>query len=288
MRYSGRDFSEEEIQWIRFRIESDPTLLRTPLSREICERFNWRKPGGGLKEMRCRVVLLEMERDGVLCLPRSQQPGGVRRRPIERTGLTDPGKRLQGSVENFELALNPVGRETSGLWNEYIDRYHYLGHKTLGGEQLRYFVRHGGEIIGLIGFGASAWKVGAREAFIGWTGDQKEKNLYRVVNNARFLILPWIAIQNAASKILSMVERQLPLDWEARYGYRPVLLETFVQKNKFRGTCYQAANWIYVGDTQGRGRGDRHHLVKGPIKGIWLKSLCKDFRKILCSGGDGR
>jgi hypothetical protein len=238
--------------------------------------------------MRCRVVLLEMEREGIITLPRSQQPGGRRLRAIGRTGLTDPGTQIQGSVEAFDLRLIPVERGTSGIWNEYIDRYHYLGHKTLGGEQLRYFVRHGKELVGLLGFGASAWKVGARESFIGWSSGQKEKNLYRVVNNARFLILPWVQIKNGASKILSMVEKQLPKDWEARYGYRPVLLETYVQKDKFRGTCYKAANWIHVGDTQGRGRGDRHHNVKVPIKGIWLKPLCQDFRKILCSDGKGQ
>jgi hypothetical protein len=202
--------------------------------------------------------------------------------------MTDPRASIQGSVEAFELTLTLVERGTSGIWNEYIDRYHYLGYKTLGGEQLRYFVRHGDELVGLVGFGASAWKVGARESFIGWSSGQKEKNLYRVVNNARFLILPWVQIKNGASKILSMVERRLPVDWEARYGYRPVLLETYVQKDKFRGTCYKAANWIHVGDTQGRGRGDRHHNVKVPIKGIWLKPLCQDFRKILCSDGKGQ
>lgn len=287
MRYSGRDFCDEDIEWIRSRIQAHPHLKRTPLSREICERLNWRKPGGGLKEMRCRAVLLEMERDGVLELPRSQIQQRRKRRSIELTSRTDPKELLRGSVEQFRLELDLVGPEESWLWNEYIERYHYLKHQTLAGEQLRYFVWHQDNLIGLLGFGASAWKVGAREAFIGWTLKQKEKNLYRVVNNARFLILPWIQIKNGASKILSMIERQLPVDWEARYGYRPVLIETFVQKDKFLGTCYKAANWIYVGDTQGRGRGDRYHRVKSPIKGIWLKPLCKDFRTILCHAENG-
>ena len=152
------------------------------------------------------------------------------------------------------------------------------------GAQLRYFVRAAGTIVAALGFGASAWKVRPRDQFIGWTADQRQRNLHLIVNNARFLILPWIHCKNLASRILALTVKRLPEDWHARYAYRPVLLETFVEKPRFTGTCYKAANWQHLGDTQGRGKLDTLHRHARPIKSIWIYPLARDFQRPLCNG----
>jgi hypothetical protein len=174
-----------------------------------------------------------------------------------------------------------TGSSASRLWNEYIQRYHYLGYTPLAGSQLRYNVFAGEQLVALLSFGASAWKLAERERFIGWTELQRSKNLQLVVNNARFLILPWIQSKGLASKILSMSARQLPQHWQQRYGYRPVMLETFVESQRHRGTCYRAANWIHVGQTAGRGKKCPTHRQIIPIKDLWLYPLRKDFATIL-------
>lgn len=162
-------------------------------------------------------------------------------------------------------------------------RYHYLGHKTLPGAQLRYFIKsENGTVLALIGFGASAWKTAPRDQFIGWSKEQREKRLHLIVNNARFLILPWVRSKNLASKILGLMARELPERWRARYGYSPVLLETFVDSERFLGTCYKAANWICIGETTGRGKCDRDHSSVIIKKKIWVLPLDKSFKTILC------
>ena len=182
------------------------------------------------------------------------------------------------------LHLEPVlSRPDSTLWNEYIDRYHYLGYKPLPGAQLRYFACSESRILALLGFGAAAWKTAPRDRFIGWRPSERERNLQLIVNNARFLILPWVESKNLASKLLAMAARQLPEDWHDRYAYRPVLLETFVDTGRFTGACYKAANWIHVGQTQGRGKLDRDRKADLPTKSIWLYPLSKHFRRSLRS-----
>jgi hypothetical protein len=168
------------------------------------------------------------------------------------------------------------------LWNELIERYHYLGYAPLPGAQMRYLVFSGPRLLAALGFGAAAWKVAPRDRFIGWNDDQRRRHLHLVVNNARFLILPWVTSPNLASCILGRILQQLPEDWKSRYGYRPVLLETFVQQERFRGTCYRAANWLRVGQTQGRGKLDCHHRPRLPVKDVYVYPLQKDFRATLC------
>ena len=174
-----------------------------------------------------------------------------------------------------------VAKSTSALWNEYIERYHYLGYKTLPGAQLRYFITAGKQIVALTGFGAAAWQTAPRDQFIGWNHDQRKKNLNLIANNARFLILPWVNSKNLASKILSLTSQCLPNNWEERYNVRPVLLESFVEKNRFSGTCYKAANWINVGQTKGRGKLGPAGKISVPIKDIWVYPLRKNFRVLL-------
>lgn len=281
-RYCGRDFSADEIQAMTRLIEQNPAANRAHLSREVCVMFDWKKPDGGLKDMSCRVAMLRMQDDGLIRLPASLlRP---RRRPeFIATAATDAQQPLLAPVHELgSLTLKQVaGTANSRLWNEYIARYHYLGYTPMAGSQMRYFVFEGERLLALLSFGASAWKLAARDRFIGWEESARQKNLQLVVNNARFLILPWVQSKGLASKILSLIQRQLPNDWLQRYGYSPVLLETFVETPRHRGTCYKAANWINVGKTAGRGKKCHTHKQIIPIKDIWLYPLHKKFRSVL-------
>jgi len=281
--YCGRHFTDDELQALCRLIEAHPGSSRAQLSRQVCELFDWRKPNGELKDMTCRVAMLRMQADGLLTLPAARR-AAPRQPEYLPTHATDPQPLLTQPVHELPpLRLHQVvGSANSRLWNEYIARYHYLGHTPMAGSQSRYFVFAGETLVALLSFGASAWKLAAREQFIGWHDEQRQRNLQLVVNNARFLILPWIQCKGLASKILSLMQRQLPKDWLARYGYRPVLLETFVETPRHRGTCYQAANWIKVGQTAGRGKKCPTRKSILPIKDIWLYPLHRAFRSVLC------
>ena len=282
--YCGREFSADDIQTIKRLMEQHPALKRAPLSRQLCTLFDWTQPNGELKDMTCRVALLRMQADGLITLPPSQM-ASIRRRPhFPPTAATDAQTPLWQPVHELAaLTLRPItAAGASRLWNEYVARYHYLGYTPLSGSQLRYNVFCGERLVALLSFGASAWKLAGRDRFIGWKEPQRRQNLQLVVNNARFLILPWIQSKGLASKILALVARQLPHHWHQRYGYRPVLLETFVESVRHRGTCYKAANWVHVGQTVGRGKKCPVHQQIVPIKDIWLYPLRKDFASVLC------
>ena len=278
MRYCGRDFTEQELDFIRRLIAENPTLTRAALSRLTCWALHWYKADGGLKEMSCRVVMLRMQEDGLIQLPapRCKRPESR----IRLTPATDPGPHIEQPVHALgELVFELVRKgDDSRLWNEYIQRYHYLGYKPLPGAQLRYFVSVAQKPVALLGFGASAWQCAPRDQFIGWNHESRKRNLHLIVNNARFLILPWVKSKNLASKILAISAQQLPDDWCRRYGYRPVLMESFVEKDRFAGTCYKAANWIYVGQTKGRGKLGPAGKQSVPIKDLWLYPLARNFR----------
>ena len=278
MHYCGREFSEEEIGWIRDLISSSPGISRRALSIRFCEHRGWRKPDGELKDMSCRVALLKMHREGLIPLPAPKRTLNKARIHTQRSFLTLPKPPIRKKAREYHLHLEVVQRQGLKLWNEFIDRYHYLGYSPLPGAQLRYFVKDQDDILALLGFSAAAWKTAPRDTFIGWDPQRRKENLHRVVNNSRFLVLPWVQSKNLASRILSMAGKRLPSDWQARYHYRPVLLETFVEKVRFEGTCYKAANWIYVGDTQGRGKLDIHHEHKVPVKAVWVYPLHRHYR----------
>jgi len=282
--YCGREFSDDDIELIARLIEHDPGLQRAPLSRKLCELFDWTQPNGQLKDMTCRVALLRMQADGLINLPPSRMRRARNRPHFPPTAATEPQAGLQRPVHELPpLTLRALAHPAaSRLWNEYMQRYHYLGYTPMSGSQLRYNVYAGEQLVALLSFGASAWKLASRERFIGWQESQRRKNLQLVVNNARFLILPWIQSKGLASKILALAARQLPHDWHQRYGYRPVLLETFVQSPRHRGTGYKAANWIHVGQTTGRGKKCPVHEAIVPVKDIWLYPLRKDFQTVLC------
>ena len=282
-RYSGRVFGPQEIEQVRDIIRNHPKSSRQQLSYRVCEAFDWRKADGSLKDMSCRVALLRMHREGLIELPAPQHKVNPCRSFARRTQQAEPWGLLEASVHELEgLRLEVVDRKSSALWNETIDRYHYLGYKPLPGAQLRYFAYAGDRLVGVLGFGAAAWKTGPRDQWIGWNAEQRQRNLALIINNARFLIPPWIRVKGLASKLLAIAARRLAADWAGRYGYRPVLLETFVEAERFAGTCYRAANWTCVGHTQGRGKLGDHRLGQVPIKTVWVYPLARDFREQLC------
>jgi hypothetical protein len=280
-RYCGRDFHADEIARIRRLIAEDPGRTRAELSRLTCRVLDWYKTDGGLKDMSARVAMLRMQADGLITLPppRRAPPDPT----VSITSRTDPGPELRRPAR----ALAPLRvqrvrtKPDSRLWNEYIQRYHYLGHKPLPGAQLRYIISSQAQPIALLGFGAAAWQTAPRERYIGWSHDQRKRNLPLIVNNARFLILPWIQSKNLASMLLARVAKVLPEHWQESYGYCPVLLESFVEKPRFQGTCYKAANWTYLGQTKGRGKLGPAGKQSVPIKDLWVYPLDRRFREVL-------
>lgn len=282
----GKPFTSAEFTALQEILENHPTQTRTGISRIVCQRFSWVAPNGRLKEMSCRVALLKLHRAGLIKLPSSQNSyfntntfKHLNIIPLPEQPILKPVSLLG------PLSLEPVVQTTkhSYLWNQLIHHYHYLRFTPLPGAQIRYFVRCPLGLLALISFSASAWKTAPRDQWIGWNKLQRQKNLHLVINNSRFLILPWVHSPHLASKILALTAKRLPRDWFTRYNYKPVLLETFVQKDTFKGACYRAANWIYVGQTKGRGKKDFHNLCPLPIKDIWLYPLHRNFKKILCN-----
>jgi hypothetical protein len=254
------------------------------IARLACEHLQWNKPDTSPKIQSMLAALKKMEAAGLLNLPPSRHGHSVHIQPITHTERTNPGVELlvsAGKLGDLRISI-ARGPDDQALWNEYVDRYHYLGYTPLAGAQMKYFVYARGQLVALMGFGASAWKIAPRDWFIGWSSEHREANLHLIVNNSRFLILPWVCSKNLASKVLASVSNRLAGDWQERYNYKPVLLETFVEKKRFAGTCYKAANWQHVGTTQGRGRKDRFSQAALPVKEIFLFPLQKDFKTLLC------
>ena len=285
-RYCGREFSMADLDHIRQLLEIRPVLGRVALSRRVCQDLGWVNGLGQPKAMSCRVALLRMEKDGLLQLHPPLRKNGQGKRRFELSSVSDPREPVQASLGTLEpLVFQRVGKgKFSSLWNELIQRYHYLGYRPLSGAQMRYLIWSGdGRLLAAIGFGASAWQVKPRDQYIGWNHQQRAQGLHRIVNNARFLILPWVKCSGLASRILSGILKPLRTDWSLRYGYQPVLLESFVEIPRFTGTSYRAANWIRLGQTQGRGKLEKHHRQITPRKEIWIHPLQSNFRQTLCT-----
>jgi hypothetical protein len=288
MEVCGREFSEEVLDRVRLKVQSEPGISRLSLSRSVCEWMDWRKPDGKIKDMSCRVALLKLHRRGIIELP------PPRNKPVVKGNGT-----LIGCIEEpceVKCDISALGRvevilvgspdsKISRQWNNLMDRYHYLGSGPLCGAQLRYLM--GSERYGLLGglaFSAGAWALKARDKWIGWDEYGRRNNLQRVVCNSRFLIAPYVKVPHLASHVLSLCNRRLAEDWQRRYGVEPVLVETFVDRGRFRGTSYRAANWIKVGCTQGRGRQDRTNEKNLSIKDIYIYPLSEEAREILKKG----
>ena len=283
--YCGRGFSKADIKCIKMIIDEDTSRNRTEIARIACEYLQWYKPDGAAKVRSMAIALLRMERDGHITLPPSQRKKlHTERQIIKHTHRSEPKEDTYLPVDalpELKVTICKTDKEKS-LWNEYIDRYHYLGYSLIPGANIKYLIYVETDVVALLGFGACAWRIAPRDTFIGWSEDARKKNLNLVVNNSRFLILPWIFSKNLASKVLSLTAKRISDDWEELYKYRPVLLETFVEDKRFSGTCYKAANWQYIGMTKGRGKKDKFNRPTLPLKKIFVYPIKKDFRKILC------
>jgi hypothetical protein len=284
--FCGRTFAATELELMRQIAGEFSTLGVTEIARTICALLEWKRPHGGLKNHECRQLLERLEAEGVLKLPALRKLGGrgPRQVDISRPCLEPAAVECAArECEPLELAL-VEGKTESRLWREQMERYHYLGCRVPFGANLRYWARNRDRELACLLWTSPAWKMRVRDVWIGWSDQQRRRNLQRIVNNGRFLVLPWVRVSGLASKILALSARQMPQDWEARYGNRPLLLETLVAATRFRGTCYRAANWIHLGQTAGRGRMDREHKThEQAVKDIYVYPLVRDARQLLCS-----
>ena len=288
MTVGGQRIDEKIIARMQGIIDENPDARRGALSRRICEQLKWRSRNGRLKEVNCRKLLSRLQRDGKIRLSEAQAFEG-RRKPrteLEQVPAEEVRKGVLKDLQPVELILvGSADSEASRMWNDLMDRYHYLGSGPLCGAQLRYLIRsekHGW--IGALSFSGAAWSVQARDQWIGWNRQIREKNLNHVVGISRFLIVPQWKVPHLASHVLGQAVKRIGGDWRGRYGYEPVLVETFIDKERFEGTCYRAANWIQVGETQGRGRQDCAHRRRSSIKRIFVYALDRGARERLCEG----
>jgi hypothetical protein len=272
----GRTVSVEQLAWLREWMGSHPEWSRKRLARELCERWQWRNGCGRLKDFAARSFLLKLEAAGQIELPPLQWQ---KRRPPGRVEVLKDWNEPEawqgclGELQPVELAVVRAGTEAYKRWAFYLDRYHYLGLRVVG-ENLGYGVydRQGRELGGLL-FGAPAWRCQARDAFLNWSAAERAAQLPRLANNTRFLILPWLEVPALASHVLGQVTRRIRTDWQQKYGRELWWLETFVDTERYSGSCYRAANWRYVGQTAGRSRQDRHHRLSVPCKAVYLYPL---------------
>jgi hypothetical protein len=282
----GRPFDRADLERIRAEILVAQPPLRAEIARRVCRALDWTDALGRPKLMSARVGLLRLHRAGLIALPAPSRGNGNGRGLVRGPDRWPEAVAVGGTVGQLSgLRLEAVWeRRASRLWNGLIERYHYLGYRPLPGAQLRYLIHCDCAVLGAIGFGAAAWKVAVRDRWIGWQASAREAHLGRVLNNARFLLLPWVQVRNLASKVLALAAARIPQDVAARYGERVVLLETFVETPRHEGTCYRAANWQYVGETTGRGKCDRTHQAALPRKAVYVYPLAADFRAALGVG----
>lgn len=283
--FCGTPLSEQEWQ-VLAEIVSTCALSRSELARTICEALGWVRRNGHLKTRECYEYLGTLEERGLLALPakRPQRPRGPT--SVHFTEASEPREQRESALKEVlpvTLGLVAKGSERA-LWRELIERHHYLGHKVPYGAHLRYLVWMGGrqrELCGCLQFSSAARRLAVRDRWIGWDDQTRQRNLVQVVCNSRFLILPWLRITGLASHVLALGARVVVEDWQEAYGVRPMLLETFVARERFEGTCYRAANWIELGATAGRGRMDRHTRRSESVKTCFVYPLVGDFRRCL-------
>ena len=282
----GRVITGTDVELIEELLASNPAWGRTRLSEELCKLWGWRTHKGRLKDMACRTLLLKLERGGCIQLParRRRSTNGFRnRRPQWAPHSTEVLSCRLRDLRPLEVVEVSARAHERALFKCLLSEYHYLGHRNTVGENMKYLVRDaGGRALACVLFGAAAWKTAPRDAFIGWDAHAREANLGRVTNNTRFLILPWVEVPHLASHVLSRVIRRVRSDWMAKYGHAVHLLETFVDRSRFHGTCYQAGNWVCVGQTQGRTRNDRDRSIRVGPKAIYVYPLTRHFRRELC------
>jgi hypothetical protein len=291
--FCGRKLTAEQLDLIRQIVLDCSALGPTELARTVCELLDWRRPNGHLKSLECYSFLQMLQERGWLSRLPSPQPQAHRPRVTVLDQRSDPQAPLTGSLRDYlPLRLQLLEQVADRrLFQQCLQRYHYLGYRVPVGAQLRYFVYAQPApcpLLACLLFTSAAWKMAPRDTYIGWSDAARKRNLPRVVNHSRFLILPWVRVPNLASHILAQLAQQLPRDWQRAYQVVPVLAETLVEEPRFWGGCYRAANWIPVGLTQGRGRMDRSGKNQQARKQIFLYPLRRDWRAQLCAvGPDG-
>ncbi|MFQ5778884.1 MAG: DUF4338 domain-containing protein [Terriglobia bacterium] len=290
-RFSGKVFTADEVSLISEVVATCGGLSRKELANTISELLGWKRPAGGLKEPECLVVLERLERAGLLTLPKKRKTrpvGSVT--SVPHTARGEPGAPLMGRVEAFApVVLDRVQRlDERRLFRELVSRYHYLGYAVPFGAHLQYLVSVSNPeptVVGCLQFSSAAWRMRARDAWIGWDDARRARQLPQVVSNSRFLLVPWVRIQNLASATLALGLRRLRRDWQAQYGVAPLLVETLVDPARYTGGCYRAANWVELGETSGRGRDDRGHQRHGASpKRLWVYPLRRDAVERLRDG----
>lgn len=279
--FSGRTFSSKDIEMIQWIIKTYKDLSLRELAATICEALDWLTPAGRPKTTQCVEFLTQLESENIVKLPKKKQAN--RRPPFSVKEMEFDTTEIKGKLSSFEpLVLTAVKTtEERQKWKAYVNQYHMLGYKQEFGSRIQYFIKSGDKELGCLQFSASSWALASRDQWINWSIEDKKARLHLIVNNSRYLIFPWVRIDNLASKALSLASRQIQKDWLREFCYAPVLIETFVDTEHFLGTCYKAANWIYLGKTQGRGRNDRDNEYSLSKKDIYVYPLQKDFRECL-------
>lgn len=287
----GRLLKDDDFATIRNLIASHPDWHRTRISQELCRYWRWINEKGALKDIAARSLLRKLDSMGLIELPAPvcSANNEYRNQPVvfESSGHATAG--IQSSLSSLQPILIQVveNPRDKRLFRSLLQQYHYLGYSGPVGENMQYIIHDcHNRLLGCILYGAAAWKIAARDRFIGWNDNSRQQGLSRVANNMRFLILPWVQVPHLASHILSLSRKRLSSDWQEKYGHPILLLETFVEKNRFNGTCYKADNWIWAGETTGRTRNNRTGRPTAPVKSVWLYPLCRRFRKLLKGMGE--
>jgi hypothetical protein len=279
----GRLVPPSDILFIRSFIKKYYGKGRTSISKELCRYWNWRQPNGALKDMACRDFLSRLEKRGLITLPPPKSINHKRKgKRVISLPLHDKTPISSSLKKCFPIRVEPIRWTVhEPLFNGFLSAYHYLGYCQFVGAHLKYMAFTGERPLACLGFAVAPWRLNCRDRFIGWNDEARKRNLHLIANNVRFLILPWVKVLHLASHLLSLIAKRISSDFQRVYGYPIVLLETFVDKERFCGTCYKAANWIKVGETCGRGRNDRYKKRDKPIKAVFVYPLYKGFRLIL-------
>jgi hypothetical protein len=281
-RYRARQLGIQDIRFIQALISKHYQRGRSDISRRLCESWQWIQPNGKLKECAARDLLLRLEEQGLIELPPRLRPkNNLKEKSFDQVPLFlhEP---IHGSAgEHDRLYIELSNSQDGYLWDYLVYHHHYLGLPKLVGEYVKHLVYINGRVVACLSWASAAWKVKARDHFIGWEESTKRKNLHLIANNTRFLILPWVKVKYLASKALSLSIRRLRADWEKAYGHPLYLAETFVDISRFEGTCYRAANWLCVGQTKGSAKKGNAYRYHGQPKAIYLYPLHRHFRRYL-------
>jgi hypothetical protein len=279
----GRRISEQEIEQIRETVELFPGLSLKELVSTICEHLSWYTAAGGLKENACEKLLRKLEAQGMFKLPQKLRRGGGRRK-ITITGKISSKTKISCSLRDLgPVRLEVVKGEQKSLWNEYVYSYHPLSYKQPFGYRMRYFIVSERGRLGCLMFSGAAMALGVRDRWIGWTDEQRLQRLAWVINLSRHLIFPWVQVRNLSSHVLAQIARRIASDWLWYWSYQPVLMETFVDPSHHEGSSYKAAGWRHLGMTTGGGLVRPGCTYTTSPKKIFVKPLCDDFRRVLCS-----